>query len=147
MCLEIYQKSRPRVLVAKADIVSYKVLRVEGEGTSRVLVTSPYLRARYRFVEDGRSVWGPETLTLEGESGCWYVNRGLHSFTEFHHAERDCYPGRYVFVSVIPKGSKYYRGHFRTFLGKGDCYVSDQLIVYRRDTEFSQRYIRNIPRV
>lgn len=144
MCMILDQKTKPRARVAKDDIICYKVLDVINEGSSDAFAESPYRYFKYSFNRVYRS-----RIEI---SGCpmdeWYIEEGLHSFVSFKAAENEIRDNafndvnQYIFVAVIPKGSKYYIGDFN---GTKDCYVSDALMVLRRDSARSQRYIRNLP--
>lgn len=144
MCLILPFGSSKTPLVAEDDIVCYKVLSVNAG-----MAKSPYQHHPYTLGVSTRSSLGvdPEPETYNAASrGCDTVSVGLHTFTDFEGASAevdDWGPyGYYVFVAVIPKGAKYFAGIFEGM--NLESYVSDELIVYRRDSEFSQKYIRNL---
>lgn len=137
--------------IAEDDIICYKVLEVRDRRAS-----APYMGTAYDIfgekIDCGSDIhseapeWGSDDVLT--------VHEGFHTFATFDgamdiagkfgdvhgHVDGD---GFFVFVAVIPKGTKYFKGVFE--YTNVPNYVSESLIVYRRDSEFSQRYIRNLP--
>lgn len=140
MCLSIYENEKPEGKVATKDIICYKVLEVEGEGMSSARAISPYQGFHYEF---GKRY--DTTAVVEGNEGHWTIDEGFHSLVDLDSAktEEDSWSDdHYIFVAVIPKGTRYWKGDFN---GDGDSFASDSLIVLHRDSARSKRYLGNLP--
>lgn len=144
MCLDLKGLITPPVAkVAKEDIYCFKVLYVYNEGTPDASLSSPYRRYPYKFDTIHRASLG---LRMRS-TGHYYVEEGLHSFPDFEAAEYEMNDwldeGMYVFVAVIPKGSKYFEGTFG--YAEHKSYASTRLKVLRRDDPESLKRLANLP--
>ena len=141
MCLTIRDSQEKHGRIAAKDIICFKVLTVEEEGTPNAKAVSPYQYHKYNL---GELV----TAEVKVESGYrdayWTIDEGLHSFVDFKSVCREAHPdnnnGDYIFVAVIPKGTRYWVGNFND---TNDSYASEALIVLDRKSARSQKYLRN----
>lgn len=87
-------------------------------------------------------------------SNHWVVEEGFHTLATFEDVKDELEdfqsPGEafdddngnfYIFVCVIPKGTKYFEGEFSC----KKSYASKSLKVLRRDDPLSKKYLRNAP--
>ena len=138
MCLEIYSRTCPVAKIATEDMYVYKYLKVTGVGDF-ASVTSPYRGFQYCLGETVSA-----KMYIGGCGRYYYVDAGLHSFAKFKDAysyTSNTLNSYYVFVCIIPKGAKYYKGKF----GSKISYASDKLIVLHREDPRSMKLIRNLP--
>jgi hypothetical protein len=157
MCLDLPNDrdsdTKPKPLVAAEDIICYKVLRVWGEGTDKPKVTSPY-QTQFKWQLDVVKTTSRLGLEHRWFSNNWVVEQGFHTLATFDgvndeledfqsphdHCDED--DGNfYIFVCVIPKGTKYFEGDFS---GK-KSFASKSLKVLHRNDPLSKQYLRNAP--
>jgi hypothetical protein len=162
MCLIVNSTD---AIVASDDIICYKVLRFHQTETKyhvrygrkdtphhRVLL-SPY--RGYRYFNDGNMKPYPKVslgvvhklpyksqAVLKYNRGAYKVEEGLHTYIHARHATRmaEDFSGEcrdhFVFVCIIPKGTRYFEGAFQ-----GEpSYASDQLIVLPLDDPRAFKY-------
>ena len=127
MCLTIPASiNPPKALIAKEDIVCYKLLRKYYDGR----IISPFQNIPYTLNE----LVNIKKIEVIRRIGSTTIHAGLHSFGR----QEDAFVcathifGMFevfdylVYKAIIPKGSKYYVGKFDCF---NECYVSDALFV------------------
>lgn len=146
MCLHIKATRVPKPRTARRDIYAFKVLDLFSEGTSGAQARSPYRDFHYRLNKVYYATLGPpQELILRGFNhiGQYAVHKGIHCFIEFEDAANAARgENSYVFVCVIPKGSKYYTG---TFEGEEANYTSDAMMVLDRNHPESLKRLANLP--
>ena len=145
MCLRIDERihteklkglyNEPKYFVAKSDIVCYK--RLNPVFDEKYQYRTPYQDAKVLFDEGKAKIvsskyglYSPFSTTYDYS---WSITEGVHSYISFDDSY-SCLCGQFVFIAVIPKGSKYYIGTW------GDI-VSDELIVFE-DSKAFYRYIK-----
>lgn len=144
MCLTIKRKTKPTGKIAAEDIICYKVLEAHNEGEENAFVCSPYQGYEYNFDQKVTA-----TIEVDSDAYCadqWTIDEGLHSFVSLNAAKAELGDPTcgisYIFVAIIPKGTRYYQGGFN---GTKDSYASEALIVLHRDDPRSLKYLSNGP--
>lgn len=122
----------PKPLVAKTNIVAIKKLSLDKDDNYH----TPFMCKNVTF---NNGIVTLESDVKEGfrvEKSAWYdtydVANGIHSFIE---RDRCMWSREKLFVSIIPKGSKYY-------LGEDGDLVSEKLIVFETQEDFD-KFIRH----
>jgi hypothetical protein len=142
--------------VAQEDIIVFKMLRF----TPKKGLTAPFRYTPYNLgvvIE----MDNPERFVSSEKYSAYrghVVEEGIHSFSDLGAAydiakDRDRLYYRlgykmertdrefFVFVAVIPKGTKYFRGKFNNV----ESYASERLIVLDRNDPRSLQYMTNLP--
>jgi len=128
MCLSGLESDKP--LIADVDIICYKMLKVQPVfkifgydfGTQYL---SPFHRMKYKIGKTYKSDLVVDTDCFD----CRYyvVEDGLHTFADKDEAKNHVHDGEVLVKCMIPKGSKYFSGHF----GISQSLASEKLTVIK----------------
>lgn len=129
MCLELH-KDNSELKKAKKDIICYKFLRVNSDGT----LLTPYQGFRIEDI--------PEEVTsnlIRNDNN--HVNEGIHSFVELRDAlldsvdEHNNFRDNVLVKCIIPKGSHYYEGLFFTMKAIASNKLKYLEVIFTVDSE------------
>lgn len=146
MCLSVdlgfhkVKSDKPIALVAKENILVYKVLEVKNN-----YYRTPYMLKGINFDDEygmffyKTTKFGIDRVRFfdQGREYCEYdVSKGIHSYFDFDNANRDFNCLKSLGVSnihyaIIPKGSKFYVGI------EGDI-ASSNLVVFENETKYNE---------
>ena len=125
MCLRINSVTKPEPKIATEDIVCYKELRIEDNGT----YTSEFqyfIYIKHKLYELGFDIETIDGYEL-GDNLNWVIHEGFHSWKERPVCYWTVNRGHHrIFKFIIPKGATYYEGIQHD--GKPG-YVSDKIIM------------------
>lgn len=105
-------KARKNPLVAKQDIVVFKMLKKVGDGR-KTKYQSPYRTFEYNrgthYYEEKGNEFGKKVYASWGKV-TMDINQGLHAYTTLEKADMEAYRSSnlVIFKMIIPKGSLYY---------------------------------------
>src|SRR5688500_18358330 len=146
MCLRIRRLDgdRPVAKIATQPIYVAKILVVKFNRLDKTFaLRSPYMSHVYTIGKTERVV--PEKVTTRRDyNGVFEVDDGLHSYsadpetlrTLIRKAQHDY--GEYVFIGLIPKGAKYYKGKHNGLVS----YASSALRVLGRNDDRTLALLR-----
>ena len=128
------KKDKPIALVAKQTILVHKMIETDG----RKLFT-PYSCMPINFKDDEYGMFFYKTTRFSFLGNYYYyVERGIHAFTEIEVAEdslrflsTNCGEKVKLYNAVIPKGSKF-------FIGKDGDIASSNLVVFKNKAKYNK---------
>lgn len=128
MCLSGLQSDKP--LIADVDIICYKMLKVKpifkifGYDFGKQYL-SPFHLMKYKIGKTYTS----RLVVLEDcfDYRVYVVEDGLHTFADKDEAKQHVNDGEVLVKCMIPKGSKYFFGHF----GISQSLASEKLTVIK----------------